>query len=78
MSMRCPRCTGFMMTIQMKELWGSDMVVRWSCLLCGENIDSVINVNRTRPAPLDHSRARVLGSSPTANVRERKIRVGGA
>jgi hypothetical protein len=26
MPMRCPRCEGFMIPIQMKGLWGSDMV----------------------------------------------------
>ena len=74
MSMRCPRCQGFMMTIQMKELWGSDMVDGWRCLICGENTDPVIKVNRTRPTPLNQSRARVLGSSPTA-ICQRKMRV---
>lgn len=75
MPMRCPRCQGLMIIIQMKELWGSDLVDGWRCLICGENIDPVINVNRTRPAPLDQSRARVLGSSPAANVCQRKIQV---
>jgi hypothetical protein len=60
--MRCPRCQGVMITVQMKELWGSDTVDGWRCLVCGENIDRVICVNRTRPAPLDQSQARVLGS----------------
>jgi hypothetical protein len=75
MPMRCPRCQGFMITIQMKELWGSYVVDGWRCLICGENIDAVIKSNRTRPAPLDQSRARVLGSSPTANVGPRKLQV---
>jgi hypothetical protein len=75
MPMRCPRCEGFMIPIQLKELWGSHMVDAWRCLICGENVDPVINVNRTRPAPLDQSRARVLGSSPTANVGQRKIQL---
>jgi len=75
MSMRCPRCKGFMITNQLRELWNSEKVDGWRCLICGENIDPVIKSNRTRPAPLDQSRARVLGSSPTANVGQRKIQV---
>ena len=67
-----------MITIQMRERWGSYVVDGWRCLICGENIDAVIKSNRTRPAPLDQSRARVLGSSPTANVGPRKVQYEGA
>lgn len=65
MPMRCPRCKGFMITTQLKEPWNSDVADGWRCLLCGENIDPVIEGNRTGHAPPIPSRARVPGS-PTA------------
>ena len=65
MPMRCPRCEGFMITAQLNELCSSAMVEGWRCLLCGENIDPVIEGNRTGHTPPVQSRARVPGT-PTA------------
>ena len=62
MPMRCPRCQGFMIATPLKELWRSNIVDGWRCLLCGENIDPVIEGNRTRHAYPVESRARVPGS----------------
>ncbi len=36
-----------MITTQLRELWSSDVIDGWRCLLCGENIDPVIEGNRT-------------------------------
>ena len=44
-----------MITIQMRERWGSYVVDGWRCLICGENIDAVIKSNRE---------ARPTGSEP--------------
>ena len=63
--MRCPRCQGFMIATQLNELCFSHTVDGWRCLLCGESIDPVIEVNRTGHAFPVQSRARVPGS-PTA------------
>jgi hypothetical protein len=65
MPMRCPRCQGFMITTQLRELWSSDVIDGWRCLLCGENIDAVIEGNRTGHSPPVQNRARVPGA-PTA------------
>ena len=46
MFMRCPRCEGSMITTQLRELWSSDTVDGWRCLICGENIDPIIQSNR--------------------------------
>jgi len=69
----CPRCQGFMITTQLKELWSSGVVDGWRCLLCGENIDPVIQVNRTSHTPPVQTRARVPGS-PSARFAKAKVR----
>jgi hypothetical protein len=71
--MHCPRCKGFMVTNRLEELWSSDTVNGWRCLLCGENIDPVIQVNRTRHVRRVRSRARVPGA-PTAKSAKGKAR----
>ena len=71
--MRCPRCEGFMITAQLKGLWSSTMVDGWRCLICGENIDSVIEDNRTGHGPPIVTRARVPGS-PTREALKRRFR----
>lgn len=71
--MRCPRCKGFMVTIQLKELWNSRHVDGWRCLLCGEHIDPVIEGNRTGHASPVQSRARVPGA-PTAKFTKGRFR----
>lgn len=77
MPMRCPRCEGFMITAQLNELWSSAMVDGWRCLLCGENIDPVIEGNRTGNrtghTPPVQSRARVPGT-PTAKPQKGRLR----
>jgi len=69
----CPRCQGFMITTQLKELWSSGVVDGWRCLLCGENIDPVIQVNRTSHTLPVQTRARVPGS-PSARFAKAKVR----
>jgi len=54
-----------MITTQLRELWSSDMVDGWRCLICGENIDPVIKSNRRGHSPPVGTRARVPGT-PTA------------
>ena len=71
--MRCPRCQGFMIITQFKDLWGSGPVDGWRCLLCGENMDPVIKGNRTGHAPPVQSRARVPGA-PTAKSLKGRLR----
>ncbi len=71
--MRCPRCKGFMVTTQLKELLNSRHVDGWRCLLCGEHIDPVIEGNRTGHAPPVQSRARVPGA-PTAKFTKGRFR----
>ena len=71
MSMRCPRCKGFMVTTQLNELWSSGQVDGWRCLLCGENIDPVIEGNRTGHAPPVQSRARVPGAPTVKSTKGR-------
>ncbi len=73
MPMPCPRCQGFMITTQLRELWSSGLIEGWRCLLCGENIDPVIQVNRTSHAPPAQSRARVPGS-PSARSAKGRVR----
>jgi len=71
--MRCPRCKGFMVTTQLKELWDFGQVDGWRCLLCGEHIDPVIEGNRTGHASPVQSRARVPGA-PTAKFTKGRFR----
>ena len=73
MPMRCPRCKGFMVTTQLKELWSSSQIDGWRCLLCGEHIDPVIEGNRTGHASPVQSRARVPGA-PTAKFTKGRFR----
>ena len=71
MPMPCPRCEGFMVTTQVNEPWSSVMVDGWRCLLCGENIDPVIEVNRMGHAPPVQSRARVPGTPTVKSAKGR-------
>lgn len=57
--MRCPRCHGLMMPIEMKDAVSSESTSGWRCLLCGEVIDSVIAVNRKCHQEPTPSRARL-------------------
>ena len=62
MPMRCPRCDGFMITAQLKELSSSAIAHGWRCLICGKHIDPVIEGNRIGHGVPVHSRARVPGT----------------
>ena len=62
-----------MITTQLRELWSSDRVDWWRCLICGENIDPVINSNRRGHGPPIVTRARVPGS-PTREALKRRFR----
>ena len=62
-----------MITIQLRELWLSDVADGWRCLLCGENIDPVIERNRTGHAPPVQNRARVPGA-PTARFTKGRLK----
>lgn len=73
MPLRCPRCQGFMITTQLYELCPATTVDGWRCLLCGESIDPVIEVNRTGHAPPVQSRARVPGT-PTVKSAKGRLR----
>jgi hypothetical protein len=45
--MNCLRCQGLMVTTRLEDAGSSTLCFfGWQCLLCGEVIDSVINVNR--------------------------------
>jgi hypothetical protein len=60
--MRCLRCEGLMITIQMEELSSAGQVSGWRCLVCGETTDPGIEANRASHCPPVRSRARVPGS----------------
>ena len=45
--MHCPRCKGFMVPTRLEELGSSNTVNGWRCLLCGGNIDLVVEGIRT-------------------------------
>jgi len=45
----CPRCRGFIIEeIALDPLSACRRVVMWRCVICGNRIDQVITVNRTR------------------------------
>ena len=47
--MRCPRCHGLMVVIQLEDAMstaGGHSLYGWRCLLCGEVLDSGIEGNR--------------------------------
>jgi hypothetical protein len=71
MPMRCPRCQGLMVTTRLNELGRSDTATGWRCLICGENVDSVIEGNRTGHALPVQSRARVPGSPAAKSAKGR-------
>ena len=62
-----------MITTQLRELWSSNMVDGWRCLLCGENIDPVIEDNRTGHFPPVQNRARVPGT-PAARYTKGRLK----
>lgn len=69
--MQCARCEGLMIVDRMKESSGSDAVVGWRCLLCGESTDPGIEANRMSPLPSVRTRARVPGSPTARSVKGR-------
>jgi hypothetical protein len=46
MSMRCPRCEGWMITTQFRELCSTAIVGGCRCLVCGETFDPVMVVDK--------------------------------
>lgn len=71
--MRCPRCQGLMIPVQMRDVSSQDSVSGWRCLLCGETIDPGIEANRASHCPPIRSRARVPGS-PTAGLGKGRLK----
>lgn len=60
--MRCLRCQGLLIAVQMRDTHGSDPVSGWRCLLCGAATDPGIEANqRTQSQPI-RNRARPPGS----------------
>jgi hypothetical protein len=62
-----------MIMTQLRELSSSDVIDGWRCLLCGENLDPVIEGNRMGHCPPVPTRARVPGA-PTARYIKGKLR----
>jgi len=61
--MRCLRCQGLLIAIQMGDLHGTAPISAWRCLLCGTTADAGIEANQARqPQPI-RNRARLPGSS---------------
>lgn len=71
--MHCPRCQGFMVITRLDELWSASTVNVWRCLLCGENVDPVIQRHRSGHVRRIQSRAHVPGT-PTAKSAKGKPR----
>ena len=60
--MRCLRCQGLMIEIDLREVSTRDRVSGWRCLLCGETTDSGIEANRMSHGQPRQNRARPPGS----------------
>lgn len=67
--MRCLRCQGLMIAVDLRDVSSQNTVPGWRCLLCGETTDSGIEANRVSHCPPIRSRARVPGS-PAAKLRK--------
>lgn len=59
--MRCLRCQGLLVAVQMTDM-GQPPVSGWRCLLCGATTDPGIEANQVRPSQPIRSRARLPGS----------------
>lgn len=59
--MRCLRCQGLLITIQMRDM-GQPSVTGWRCLLCGAMTDPGIEANRVRHSPPPRNGPRLPGS----------------
>ncbi len=46
--MNCKRCNGLMYRMELRDRKGFGRLVAYVCVLCGEIVDPVIAVNRTR------------------------------
>ncbi len=46
--MNCKRCSGLMYRMELRDSKGFERLVAYVCVLCGEIVDPVIAVNRTR------------------------------
>ncbi len=60
--MRCLRCQGLLITIEMRDLYGTVAVPGWRCLLCGATTDPGIAANQAKQSQPMPSRARLPGS----------------
>lgn len=68
--MRCLRCQGFLIAIQMRDL-GQPPVTGWRCLLCGAMTDPGIEANRVSQSPPIRSSARLPGA-PVRKVKKER------
>ncbi len=46
--MNCQRCNGLMYSMELRDSKGFGRLVAYVCVLCGEMVDPVIAINRTR------------------------------
>lgn len=67
--MRCVRCQGLLMAIEMRDLLGTAVVSGWRCLLCGATTDPGIAANQANQSQPIRSRARLPGSPAVRPVR---------
>jgi hypothetical protein len=65
--MRCLRCQGFLIAVQMRDM-GQPPVSGWHCLLCGATTDPGIEANKAGHIPPVRNGARLPGS-PAARRR---------
>ena len=60
--MRCPRCHGMMVAVNLDDADGpthQQLLAGWRCLQCGEVVDPVIMQNRRTPHHPSKNRARL-------------------
>lgn len=63
--MRCRRCQGLMIRIDLEDAWSSTYCFSgWRCLLCGEVTDAGIEANREYRREPRRSGARPPGTVP--------------
>lgn len=60
--MRCLRCQGLLIAIEMRDMRMTIPVSGWRCLLCGATTDPGIEANQARRSEPIRNRARLPGS----------------
>ena len=70
--MRCLRCQGLLIAIQMRDM-GQPPILGWRCLLCGAATDPGIEANQVSHSPPARSSARPPGS-PAARSGKGRVR----